>query len=162
MLGTGKKDKETVCKMVYCISDLHGCYDEFMALLEKIKFDPSNDAIYILGDVVDRGERPIDCLKYIMKTDKIYLLIGNHEQMMMDYYDKKDIWGDWNSNGNRLTKKQYKSLDDIEREKIMAYLHGRLYYKAVKVNDKRYFLSHSGLDASIAFKDQLKETFIWS
>ena len=148
--------------MVYCISDLHGCYDEFMALIKKIKFDPSNDAIYILGDVIDRGDKSIDCLKYIMNTNKIYLLKGNHEQMMLDYYDGIESWSDWDNNGNKLTKKQYKSLDAIEREKIITYLRSRPYYKTLIINDNHFFLSHSGLDVSKTFKDQPKEALIWS
>ena len=42
--------------MTYCISDIHGCYDEFMALLEKIAFNPAADTLYVLGDVIDRSD----------------------------------------------------------------------------------------------------------
>ena len=40
--------------MIYVMSDLHGCYDKYIAMLEKInlKYD---DTLYILGDVIDRG-----------------------------------------------------------------------------------------------------------
>ena len=37
----------------YVISDIHGQYDMFMELLEKIPLKDS-DTLYILGDVVDR------------------------------------------------------------------------------------------------------------
>ena len=40
--------------MTYVISDIHGCYDKYTAMLAKINFNDSN-ILYVLGDVVDRG-----------------------------------------------------------------------------------------------------------
>lgn len=40
--------------MVYCISDLHGDYFKYRALLENLSFQ-SRDTLYVLGDVIDRG-----------------------------------------------------------------------------------------------------------
>ena len=34
--------------MIYAMSDLHGCYEKYIKLLEKIKFS-NNDTLYILG-----------------------------------------------------------------------------------------------------------------
>jgi serine/threonine protein phosphatase 1 len=65
--------------MTYVISDLHGCHTEFIELLDQIQFSPSNDALYILGDVIDRGDKNIDCLQFARKTPNVFLLMGNHE-----------------------------------------------------------------------------------
>ena len=48
--------------MTYVISDIHGCYDKYMQMLDKIKFKDS-DEMYVLGDVVDRGEYPVKVLR---------------------------------------------------------------------------------------------------
>ena len=45
----------------YVISDMHGKFKEFKEMLELIEFSPS-DTLYILGDVVDRGEESIPML----------------------------------------------------------------------------------------------------
>ncbi len=50
---------------IFCIGDLHGCYDEFQALLEKIDFDENRDEIYLTGDVIGRGPKPIE---YVTNT----------------------------------------------------------------------------------------------
>ena len=42
------------CEMVYAVSDIHGCYDKYIDLLNKINFSP-DDTLYVLGDVIDRG-----------------------------------------------------------------------------------------------------------
>lgn len=48
--------------MTYVMSDLHGMYDRFIAMLEKIDFSDS-DELFIIGDIIDRGERPVDILE---------------------------------------------------------------------------------------------------
>lgn len=40
--------------MTYVMSDLHGMYDKFIAMLEKIDFSDS-DELFIIGDIIDRG-----------------------------------------------------------------------------------------------------------
>ena len=44
--------------MIYFMSDIHGCYKEYMELLEKIHFS-DEDELYVVGDVVDRGPEPV-------------------------------------------------------------------------------------------------------
>jgi serine/threonine protein phosphatase 1 len=49
----------------YVISDIHGEYDKFMELLDKIKLRET-DTLYILGDILDRGPHPIKTLLKLM------------------------------------------------------------------------------------------------
>ena len=51
--------------MIYAMSDLHGCYDKYIKMLEKINFN-NNDTLYILGDIVDRGDGGIKILQDII------------------------------------------------------------------------------------------------
>jgi fructose-1,6-bisphosphatase len=69
----------------YVMSDLHGCYDKFIKMLSYIKFDSKQDVIYILGDVLDRGPDGIKILQYCMEKPNIFLIMGNHEEMLLDY-----------------------------------------------------------------------------
>ena len=146
--------------MIYCISDIHGCYEKFLELLEKIQFDSKSDKLYILGDAIDRGSQPLECLMFIMKTAGVYLISGNHEHMMLDYYDCKDNL--WRRNGCDVTMEQLNGLTECERNKILLYVRSRPYYKTIAVNEKRYFLSHSGLAGSVPFKDQSPHDLVWS
>ena len=92
--------------MRYCCSDLHGCFDEFIALLEKINFS-HNDTMYVLGDIIDRGPKPVELLKYIYEHDSIISLIGNHEEFLLDYIDKSFDTRDthlWDANNGKVTR----------------------------------------------------------
>ncbi|MBR6518940.1 MAG: metallophosphoesterase, partial [Oscillospiraceae bacterium] len=40
--------------MIYVMSDLHGCYDKYIFMIKKIELK-AEDALYILGDILDRG-----------------------------------------------------------------------------------------------------------
>ena len=50
--------------MIYCISDVHGEYELFQKLIEKINFS-NNDKMYICGDIIDKGINSIELAKYI-------------------------------------------------------------------------------------------------
>jgi bis(5'-nucleosyl)-tetraphosphatase (symmetrical) len=39
----------------YLIGDVHGCYDELIALLEQVEFNPGTDTLWLTGDLVARG-----------------------------------------------------------------------------------------------------------
>lgn len=45
----------------YVMSDLHGMYDKFISMLKQINFN-SNDHLYILGDVLDRGDKSLEII----------------------------------------------------------------------------------------------------
>ena len=50
--------------MIYAMSDLHGCYNKYIKMLDKINFS-EKDTLYVLGDIVDRGNGGIDIIQDI-------------------------------------------------------------------------------------------------
>ena len=53
-------------KGINIIYVIHGCYEQYRLLLEKIRFS-DNDKLYVLGDAVDRGPEPIKVLQDMMR-----------------------------------------------------------------------------------------------
>ena len=158
-------------KNIFVMSDIHGMYDEFLIKLDEINFS-DDDYLFILGDVVDRGGKPIELLQYIMAQRNMILLIGNHEQMMMDaicltedneiYYDENSAeFQRWMNNGGGVTFKQFKSLSFKEQFAILDYLNNLYYYQIVKMNGMSYFLSHAGVDPKKSLKAQTPHDFVW-
>lgn len=134
--------------MVYVMSDLHGMYNEFIQMLELIKFS-EEDSLYILGDIIDRGDKPLEIIEYIIEHKNITLLRGNHEQMYMDYYKGCD-YANWTQyNGGHTTwgdinLKQMEVNYDY-RKGLYDYFCKLPLYKVVEVKDKKFILVHAGL-----------------
>lgn len=64
----------------YCIGDLHGCYNEFMKLLEQIKFDPAQDELYLTGDLIGRGPLPLETMRAVLQLgNRAHSVLGNHD-----------------------------------------------------------------------------------
>ena len=61
------------------IGDIHGCYAELQALLEKAGLG-DDDLIIGLGDIVDRGPETPQVLDFFQNTQKTRALMGNHER----------------------------------------------------------------------------------
>jgi len=64
------------------ISDIHGCYDEFIELLDVIKYDKKSTRLIILGDMVDRGPKSYEVIKKV-KSLNVEVAVGNHDSKMV-------------------------------------------------------------------------------
>lgn len=71
---------------IYVMSDIHGCYDEFRALLKKINFNHQQDQLYLVGDLINRGPKSLAVMKYLMKHESsIFPVLGNHDLSYLVY-----------------------------------------------------------------------------
>jgi len=86
----------------FIVGDIHGCYDELMAMLEHIKFEPTTDRLFSVGDLIDRGPKSLDCLK-LVDNPWFHCVLGNHEEMMlMSIKTGRSNWiADWKRNGGK-------------------------------------------------------------
>lgn len=147
--------------MLYAMSDLHGEYQKYLAMLEKIKFN-QEDTLYLLGDLVDRGPEPVKILQDIIQRPNVYPLLGNHEVMaiyilkqllvevteetisQVDTYLMENIFL-WQRNGGGVTLEQFQALPLRERRQLLEFLEGFSWYETVDVGQRAFLLVHAGL-----------------
>lgn len=149
--------------MIYVMSDLHGCFEEYKRMLEKIDFKDS-DVLYILGDIVDRGSQSIEILQDMMLKNNVFPILGNHEYMLNECLDfmlseineenistindsniiqKLTSW--ITENGGAATFEQLNCLSKEELLDLQDYLMEFEVYKHVEVNQKRFVLVHANM-----------------
>ena len=71
--------------MTYCLSDIHGEYDLFMRLLDKIGYEDA-DTLMVCGDFIDKGTGSLKVAKTLFDLPNAYCLMGNHEHMFFKFY----------------------------------------------------------------------------
>ena len=67
----------------YVIGDIHGCFDQFVDLLNKINYKKNEDKIILVGDLVNRGPDSLSVLNYCMADSNIITVLGNHDLYLL-------------------------------------------------------------------------------
>lgn len=152
----------------YVCSDIHGMSDKYFKLIRTIDLK-KEDTLIIGGDVVDRGKDGLEIIEHIRANDNIVLLLGNHEQMLIDYYRDNDDYNIWFGNGGletfyKLEAKGYAYLFDL-----LQYLAHLPLVHIAEVCGEKYVIVHAGFSIfrdNMTIKEILKENdkddFIWN
>lgn len=145
----------------YVMADLHGRYDAYMKILEKIQFS-EDDMLYIVGDILDRGPNPIKIVLDLIDRPNVVCLAGNHEYMALQClkFLRKEVTDEslqqlgtdmiekilnWQLNGSASTINEFCRLDDQAREEVFEFISEFDLYEEVHVDDEVYLLVHAGL-----------------
>ncbi len=152
-------NKKIDSEKIYVIGDIHGCYDELKALLEKIQYDGQGKLIF-LGDYIDRGNKISEVVTTIydlQKTygdDKVITLKGNHEDMLVKAINNDTIsfsvlypeisrtLNDFIKNKRKIDKEWFENLP--------------LYHI-----DGDYLFVHAGVDTYFPLDEQLENDLLW-
>lgn len=144
------------------IGDTHGCYKELKELITTLKenreYNKDTDKIVFLGDYIDRGEDSRLVIKFIRELQKenknVIALMGNHEDMLLDYYDGLD--GSWTFNGHGSTLNSYKGYDKQFWNDVAWIKNLPLYHE-----DDYFVYVHAGVEIGKPMEEQNKQTLLW-
>lgn len=118
----------------YAIGDIQGCYTPFSRLLERIRFDPSQDRLWLAGDLVNRGPHSAAVLRLVRKLgDAAITVLGNHDLFLLMVAE------------GVAEAARDDTLDDVlrapDRDELLHWLAGR---PMIHV-EERHVLVHAGL-----------------
>lgn len=121
---------------IYLVGDIQGCYNELIALLEQVAFNPRVDHLYVAGDLVARGPDSLATLRFIKSlNDSAKVVLGNHDLHLLAVYA-----------GIKKVKKQDlldSLLDADDAEELMNWLAQQPLLQ--KIGCDSAYMSHAGI-----------------
>lgn len=119
---------------IYAIGDIQGCFDELEILLDKIKFDQQSDRLWFTGDLVNRGPKSLETLRFIKNIgNSATVVLGNHDlHLLACYYGKKKPHKSDTLNAILSAKDCDELLDWLRQQSLLHY-------------ENNYCLVHAGL-----------------
>lgn len=65
---------------VYAVGDVQGCLSPLRCLLEQVSFEPTQDRLWLVGDLVNRGPQSLETLRFLYAMrDAVTAVLGNHD-----------------------------------------------------------------------------------
>lgn len=130
------------------MSDIHGCYNELLLMLDKIGLSDT-DQLIMAGDYIDRGKNSYEVLKWIEHhSENVRFVRGNHEEEFLTYVNlmfqleqKENLRTDFSSNKDAIAL--YKTVKYSFRNKELSAsyfdlyhtINNLLYHSDVTLND---------------------------
>jgi len=174
---------ESFAGTTYVIGDIHGCLDLLQGLERKIQADAKGQGgpslLICVGDMVDRGPSSYGVLAHVMapppKGFERICLMGNHEEMMLDFLDAPTSAAPWLVHGGLETLMSYGALESeirlaASKPRSMKYLLNRIipdphtaFLRSLShaVLLKDFVISHAGGHPARPANQQTVQDYIW-
>lgn len=145
--------------MIYAMASPQGCYDKYREMLKEINFSKS-DILFVLGDVVDGGEKGIDILFDMMMHENIFPILGEHDLVAYEIMSgiEKETLRDisaplsdylaercqgWMDGGGEPTLLSFARLQDEDKQVLLEYLEEFSMYEEAEAGGVQYVLAHN-------------------
>ncbi|MBF0536687.1 MAG: serine/threonine protein phosphatase [Nitrospirae bacterium] len=151
-------------KRQIAIGDIHGCHSLVVDLIEEvIRFDPDTDQLIFIGDYIDRGDKSMHVVNYIVSLknkypENIVLLMGNHELLAHSAF--KTRYSNhiqlWFINGGINTINSFGNYANAQRL-LMPFIDTLLYYYET---DSHIFV-HGGIPMAETLHSAQPKALLW-
>ncbi len=138
------------------VGDIHGCFDEFMLLLQKCGYSPE-DIVVSVGDLTDRGPKSRETLEWFYSTPGTHVAEGNHCNKLRRLWSGRRVKI---SNGLGSTIEQ---CDGMDHKAIAAWM--SLWPQIIRVPDiggLPAYVVHAGVDGTRPIDRQKVEDCLYA
>lgn len=142
----------------HIIGDVHGCFEELVALLEQLHFQiefnpkkqtynitrPDESIVIFVGDLVDRGPNSPEVVRLVMdmvEAGLAYCVSGNHDDKLYRLLDGRSVKV---RHGLEKTVEQLKQYSQEFKQRIKSFLHSLPHH--IILDEGRLVVAHAGLE----------------
>lgn len=154
---------------IYAVGDIHGHYDEWIELKNRIERQDPSAMFILVGDIVDRGPKQKEMLDWalenISNNGKYQMILGNHEDMKLtmvrDVRENADNYGYIVDPYNFL---KYMYDRDVTSERVIEYIEWMNtlpLYKDITVNKQRFIIVHGGISKKSVKDNKIVPNINW-
>lgn len=139
------------------VGDIHGCYDEFMELLDKCNYQ-YGDTVISIGDLMDRGSESRKVLTWFYNNDG-FAVEGNHDNKFRRWLNGRKVKL---KHGLEGTIKEFEGISEQHRDTLLRWMNK--WPQIIRVPDvdgKPMFVVHAGLDGRWPITRQKVETCLY-
>jgi len=149
----------------FVVGDVHGCLEMLKRLMDKIEWNPSKDRLIFIGDYIDRGEDARGVVDFILRLREdspfVECLIGNHEQMFLDYLSGVNPHS-FILNGGIYTLRSYEGVRRSTDDPLIPSSHLDFFSSLLPMIElEEYYIVHAGFRPHIRVEDQDLVDMIW-
>lgn len=127
------------------VGDIHGCYDELIALLQKANFG-ANDRVVSVGDLITKGPKNREVLELFMTDARFSAVIGNHDLAL------RRKW-----NGEKIKLKSAQKITHKELKPNKETYAGFLNKMPFMIDLNTHLVVHAGLRPNVELYSQTTE-----
>ena len=154
---------------IFAIGDIHGCLDKLVPLLNMIKLNPDRDRLLFIGDYIDRGGHSREVVDYLvdvkLRLPETIFLLGNHEQMFLEYLDGRDTDAFIYNGGEKTLRSYLGSQPPGSPAGSQSWLPAshREFYRSLRpyYEWEEYIFVHAGLRNGVPLEKQDLFDLIW-
>lgn len=124
------------------VGDLQGCYKPLKKLLKKVKFSTSQDKLWCVGDLINRGPDSLETLRFLHDmSDSVELVLGNHDLHFIAIHEACAPARNKDTLDELLSAKDCQHLSDWLRKQPLAH------HESVETKSgvKDFLMIHAGV-----------------
>ncbi|MFI3142163.1 MAG: hypothetical protein R3Y27_07665 [Clostridia bacterium] len=161
--------------MIYVTGGVHGDYDKYLLLLEKLKMQTEEKimdsksmenakSLFVLGNILGEGFDGIKILRHMMYRSDIFPILGRHEYFAKTIFPSfvdattieectemlnagdLDMFKTWLSEGGTQTIVSFLGLSKDGKQSVIDFLEDMPNYDEFEVKGKKFVLVGAGID----------------
>jgi len=138
----------------FVIGDIHGAHRALLQCFARSGFNRESDLLICLGDLCDGWPEVDKVMDELLDLPNLVLLLGNHDQWLLNYFLTGDAPGIWLLQGGDITVGSFQK--GISQAQVTLLKQAKLYYLL-----DNFLFVHGGIKPDVPLLNQDAETFLW-